>query len=310
MIVDFHHHLNPRLTNPPSQPKALYAYGIPVYTQHRGLTDVETHLEVMDETGIDVSVLTSGEGMMGNFAGAKAANKSLDKVCKKYKERFRFLAHASPLAGTKALDDVKKWLEICPGAVIPSSFGDVSLDDRILEPLYNLLEKKAKYLFVHPALATSRIEARQYNSFDLYRTVGREFSLITAAMRLICGGVLDRHPSLRIVMSHLGGGIASVVPRIDNFQNKAMWGIADDPVHGRTAKEPFHNYLKRIFFDTGGFFGDPKVIQIALKYIPRKQIVIGTDYPQEIRSAGPIKSILKEGRAQGITRNGLELLEN
>ncbi len=308
MIIDFHHHLSPYISKPPEKPRAIYAHGIPVSTEHKGLLNIETHIQVMDETGIDISVLTSGPGMRGEFKDARAANEALSSICSKYESRLRFLAHAAPLAGIEAIEEVKRWLEVCPGAVVPSAFGEIGLDDSRLEPLYELLESKGKYLFIHPAISTSETEARQYNAFDLYRTVGREFSLVMATTRLIASGVLDNHPNLQIVMSHLGGGISSVVPRITSYQDKEMWGISEDPIHGRKAKEPFENYLKRIYFDTGGFFGDPRVIRIALQCIPKERILLGTDYPQEIRDAEPIKRLNEELKSQGIDGNGSNLL--
>ena len=56
------------------------------------------------------------------------------------------------------------------------------------------------------------------------RSIGREFSLIAATVRLINSGLLDRHPDLRIHMSHLGGGIATMLGRIRKYQDKAVLG--------------------------------------------------------------------------------------
>jgi len=307
-IIDFHHHLNPTLTRPPEKPSTSYAHGIPVSTEHKGLTHVDAHIELMDETGIDISVLTSGSGMRGELKLARLANESLAKVCREHEDRFRFLSHAAPLDGEDALNEVKRFLEICPGAAIPSAFGEIGLDDPRLDPLYELLESNGKFLFIHPAITTNEAEAKFYNELDLYRTVGREFSLVMATTKLICGGVLDKHPGLQVVMAHLGGGISSLVPRIVHYQDKEMWGVAHDPIHGRTAKEPFENYLKRIYFDTGGFFGDERVIKIALQCIPKDRIVLGTDYPQEIRDAEPIKALVSQMKSLSIEKNGSNLL--
>lgn len=307
-IIDFHHHLSPALTKPPEKPTTLYEYGIPVYTEHKGLSNVEAHIVMMDETGIDISVLTSGAGMRGELKLARIANESLAKVCKEHESRLCFLAHAAPLEGENALSEVKRFLETCPGAVIPSAFGEIGLDDSRLEPFYELLESSGKYLFVHPALTTNEDQAKLYKELDLYRTVGREFSLVMATTKLVCGGVMDRHPNLQVVMSHLGGGISTLVPRIVNFQDKEMWGISQDPVHGRTSKEPFENYLKRIYFDTGGFFGDTRAIKMALQCIPRDRILLGTDYPQEIRQPGPVKALVSEMKSLSLEENGSNLL--
>jgi aminocarboxymuconate-semialdehyde decarboxylase len=306
-IIDFHHHLSPSLTKTSDKPSTTYAHGIPVSTEHKGLSNVETHIRMMDETGIDISVLTSGSGMRGELKLARIANESLSKVCGEHEERFRFLAHAAPFE-EGGLDEVTRFIEMCPGVAIPSAFGEIGLDDSRLEPLYEMLESKGKYLFVHPAIKTDEAEAKFYNELDLYRTVGREFSLAMATTKLICGGVLDKHPDLQVVMAHLGGGIASLVPRIAHYQNKEMWGVAQDPIHGRTAKEPFESYLKRIYFDTGGFFGDGRVVKIALQCIPKERILLGTDYPQEIRDADPVKGLVRELKSLSLENNGSNLL--
>jgi aminocarboxymuconate-semialdehyde decarboxylase len=308
-IIDFHHHLNPALRKLPEKPTTTYAYEIPVYTEHKGLSSVDAHIELMEETGIDISVLTSGSGMRGELKLALIANEGLAKVCKEYEDKLRFLVHAAPLGGEEALVELKRYLEVCPGAVVPSSFGEIGLDDPRLEPLYEILESKEKYLFVHPAITTNESEAKFYNELDLYRTIGREFSLVMATTKLICGGVLDRHPSLKLLMAHLGGGIAALVPRIAHYQNKDFWGIAQDPVHGRTSKEPFESYLKRIYFDTGGFFGDTRSIKMAIQAIPKERILLGTDYPQEIRSAEPIKNLIREMKSLSLGKNGSDLLD-
>lgn len=308
MVIDFHHHFNPQLREAPKGINTIYKYGIPVSTVHAGLTGITNHIGMMDSAGIDVSILTSGPGMRGEAAGASSSNEGLSKIASEYPDRFRFLAHAAPLEGDGGLGELRSWFSECPGVVVPSFFGRAGLDDPRLGEFYDLLEDNGKYLFVHPALATSEEEARTYDSFDLYRTVGREFSLVMAVVRLVAGGVLDDHPKLGVVVSHLGGGISALLPRIRDYQDKAMWGVENDPVHGRTAAHPFNHYLRRIYFDTAGFFGDANPVRAAMIEIPKERIVPGTDYPQEIRVAGPAKHLISELKKVGVAQNGSELI--
>jgi predicted TIM-barrel fold metal-dependent hydrolase len=307
VIVDFQHHFTPNLKDPPG-PRTIYSHGIPISTQRPGLGRVEPHLEFMDEVGIDVAVLTSSMGMRGDIRLAKSANEGLAETCRKYPDRFRFLAHSAPLEGPEALKFVTRWLDECPGAVTASSYGEASLDDPRLEQFYSLLEDKRKYLFVHPPIGVTEGEAQLYNGYDIFRTVGREFSLVMATMRLAFGGVLDRHPRLRVVMSHLGGGIAPLVDRIANYQDKEAMGVAEDPAHGKTSEKPFKYYLGRIYFDTAGVYGSLDALRSALLLVPKKRIVFGTDYPQEIRRPEQAEGMLEALKKLGIAENGNELL--
>ena len=99
-----------------------------------------------------------------------------------------------------------------PGVVITSEQDGLYLDAPEFEPFWAECVKRKMFVFVHPALKLN--ESRQFNAFDLARSVGREFSLIMATIRLINSGIFDRHPSLVVQMSHLSGGIASMISRI------------------------------------------------------------------------------------------------
>jgi predicted TIM-barrel fold metal-dependent hydrolase len=129
--------------------------------------------------------------------------------------------------------------------------------------------------------------------------VGREFELQLAVLRLIIGGVLDRHPDLKVVMSHLGGGIAATWGRVQRYQDKAFWGLEGDERHGRVPDRPIDEYLSRMFFDTGGFFGAESSIRTALVTIPPERLVLGSDYPQELRSGQDLNALTTVVRGLG-----------
>jgi 5-carboxyvanillate decarboxylase len=313
MIVDFHIHLSPGSPSSlrpedAAEPRARYASGIPVYTEHGLLADVEGLLLATESAGIDLAVLSSGRGLNGDAEGARAANRALAQVAEQHPRRLRFLAHVPSPAEPGWLDEPRRWLDACPGAALPSDFGSIHLDDDRLDPLYALLEGSRKFLWIHPALAPRESDSATYGAYDLYRTVGREFALAMGTLRLVLGGVLDRHPGLTVIVSHLGGGISSLVPRVRSYQDKRFWGIAGDPVHGRAPARPFDEYLSRIYFDTGGFFGDPAAVDIALRHIPPDRILLGTDYPQEIRGAGPMRGLVEALRQRGLAGQGAELV--
>ncbi len=89
------------------------------------------------------------------------------------------------------------------------------------------------YVFIHPlprVIAWARMDAD-----DLGRMLGWEFSLMTAAVRLVNSGLLDELPTLRIQFSHFAGGIGRYLGRIRGFQQRGKWGTAAVPRHGRAA---------------------------------------------------------------------------
>jgi predicted TIM-barrel fold metal-dependent hydrolase len=154
------------------------------------------------------------------------------------------------------------------------------------------------FVFVHPALKLNFTQP--LNGYDMARSIGREFSLIAATVRLINSGLLDRHPGLRIHMSHLGGGIATMLGRIRKYQDKEFWGVAGHPLHGKLPAQDFDHYLReRLVFDTAGMCGEIKSVQAALVELPASRCIFGTDYPQEIRDTAGVAKFVAEIRALG-----------
>ena len=299
MIIDFHIHYTPPELVKDRLPQGVatkvdYVQGLPMYIHHPALYDLEGHLRAMDLAGVDVGVISSGTGMGGTLEMCRRVNDALRDVEKRYPGRIRGLAHVPPLAGQPALDEMKRAAQELgfKGVAMVSSYGEVGPDAPELFPFYRTARALGLYVFVHPTLAAPGAAAPLYQAYDLFRMVGREFDLVLAVVRLISGGVLDEFPDLRFVISHLGGGMAAIMGRIHNYQDKVFWGVADDPRHGKTPKHPYGYYLERLYFDTGGFFGHLNAVKAALLEIPARQLLFGTDYPQEIREGRKVKDFV------------------
>jgi predicted TIM-barrel fold metal-dependent hydrolase len=306
-IIDVHIHWSPyrlmadnlaQLPNPDAK-VTRYADGVPCYTMHNQLHDLDRHLAMMDYAGTETAVISSAEGMPGDLERCKVVNDELAREVPRFKGRIVGMGHTGPLAGKAGLDELDRcWRELgLRGVAIASTLSGKGLDAEELYPFYEHCQAAGQFVFVHPTLACGTLGAEGFRAYDLFRTVGREFELVTAVLRLICGGVLDEFPRLNIIMSHFGGGITSLVGRIRDYQDKEFWGLADDPIHGKKPKQDFDAYLSRLYFDTGGHFGDITAVKAALLNIPAGNILFGTDYPQEIRGQDKVKAFIQAMQA-------------
>ncbi len=311
MIVDFQHHFLPRelFKEDPGDRRVLQVdgTGTPRYTSHSLLHDLDEHIRMMDFAGIDAAVLTSGPGMCADLDKSRLINNKGREAERNYPGRFLGAAHVHPLGGADALRELARCsVELgFQGAVITSEVDGFFLDAPEFAPFWAEAARLGMYVFVHPALKAS--DPRQFGAYDLGRSVGREFSLITATIRLINSGVLDRHAELKIQMAHLGGGIASLLGRIRSYQDKEFWGTAGHLLHGIKPEKEFDYYLReRLVFDTAGFCGDIRALKTALIELPPSRIVFGTDYPQEIRSKEAVRDYVNAIRALG--KDGTQIL--
>ncbi|HEY2531340.1 MAG TPA: amidohydrolase family protein [Xanthobacteraceae bacterium] len=304
MIVDFQHHFTPReLIREDPGDRLILSYdglGAPSYTVHSLLYDLDEHVRMMDLAGIDVAWLTSAAGMCADLATSKLVNDKARKAERDYPGRFIGAAHAHPLGGADALRELNRCrYELgFQGVTITSEFDGQWLDAPQLEPFWAEVCKLGMFVFVHPALKLN--QAQQFDAYDTARAVGREFSLIMAAIRLVNSGLFDRHPELTVHMAHLAGGIASMLARIRSFQDKEFWGTAGNARHGAKGDKDIDYYIRHnLVFDTAGFAGGIGAVKAGLCEIPASRIVFATDYPQEIRKREVVRDFVKEIRSLG-----------
>jgi len=99
----------------------------------------------------------------------------------------------------------------------------------------------------------------------LHLTLGRVIEVSVAAMRLIFSGMMERHPNLKIVMSHTGGALPYQAGRMDK--------------NSKAAKLPrsVQTYMKRMYTDTVS--PHAAGIKFAIDYYGIDHVMYGTDYP-------------------------------
>jgi predicted TIM-barrel fold metal-dependent hydrolase len=299
MIVDFQHHFTPRELMPRGLGRdkvvSYDEHGAPSFILHWMLFDLDEHIRMMDEAGIDAAFLTSAAGMCADIDRSRLCNESARKAERDYPGRFIGAAHANPLGGADAMRELARCRHDYgfPGVVITSETAGLYLDAPQFEPFWAECVRLGLFVFVHPALKLN--QTQQFDGYDTARSVGREFSLVMATIRLINSGVFDRHPGLVVHMSHLGGGLAALLGRIRSYQDKDFWGTADNPRHGMKSRKEFDYYLRNnMLFDTAGFCGVMGAVKAALIEIPSSRIVFATDYPQEIRERTAVRDFVKE----------------
>jgi predicted TIM-barrel fold metal-dependent hydrolase len=286
LLIDFHaHYTPPALARGGSERTTEFVEGVPVFTHDASASEVDRRVEIMERAGIDAAYLSCGAGFHGSLEVCRQVNAGIAEARERHPERLFGLAQVPPLDGDAALGELEHAVSElgCRGVAIPAHIDGVTLDDPSLTEFFELVERLGLFVFVHAPLSSISLGRKPFDRYDLFRTVGREFELQLAVLRLILGGVLDRHAGLEVVVAHVGGGLGAVWPRVRGYQNKAWWGVGDDSRHRASSEQPVDAYLGRLFFDTAGLFGDLASVRAAITSFPADRIVLGSDYPQQLR---------------------------
>ncbi len=278
MVVDFQHHFLPlelaaREGLTAGEQRVLMEGGVPKFTVHDRLYDIDTQVRDMDEAGIDLAVLTCNLGWDVGLDDCRLINEKSAEIQRRYPTRFVGLAHAPVLeaAGLREIERAVRELGL-RGTTIMAQVGGLPLDAPELRPFYRKACDLDLAIFVHPMQVPAGYpHSREY---DLGRILGRELDLQLAVTRVIAGRVMEELPDLKLVFSHFGGGIGAVKERLINKAGR--FG---------TLRRPFEESFDRLYFDTAGFEGGPIALRCAVDAIRSDRLVFATDYPQDFTGA-------------------------
>lgn len=270
----------------------------------------EAKLEFMDRHGIDRSVISLGNPWLNpipDAAGdalAREVNQELAALKTDTGGRLvgmGALPSSSPEKAAAELNFIAGQDGLVGVACGPKIAG-LHLDDPGLEPFWNKLAGLNRPLFIHPE---DGIGVKDFADFSLTLTIGIAFPLETtiAVSRLIFGGILERHPGLRILVAHGGGTLPYLSGRID-----AVW--QSDALLQENLPKPPSEYLRKLYFD-GVVYSQPAMRALASLAGPG-HIFFGTDHPfsvadpqanrqaaeDEFGYGADLRSVLGEGAEQ------------
>src|SRR5215467_4392400 len=238
--------------------------------------DLDKQFEYMDSLGHQVDVVCSIGPFSVSFSDmpieegrdyALMWNEEMAGAQKKYPGRL-WASAAVPLQDTKVaievVDDAVNRLGLM-GVNLPGSVGeDQRIDAERLEPFYAHCEKLGLPVFLHP---TDVIFQDMLDGYDgaLHLSLGRVIEVSVAAMRLILSGMMERHPKLKIYLTHTGGSLPYQAGRMDKNSKAAK------------LPRPVQDYMKRMFTDTVS--PHSAGMKFAIDYYGIDHVMYGTDYP-------------------------------
>jgi len=316
LIIDMEHHYIPsealklvRKTREHDYTISLRRFSI----SFEYATDLGRHLKWMDDAGIHMAILSTAAFAANGHEFCRVCNDAYSMVIRKYPDRFRGVVHVFPYEKKKVKDEIKRGVEELDlwgiGAV--SSFQEMTIDSKGMDPIYEMAVKYDMPVFVHPSIRKKIWGGERY---DLYTILSREYDIAKSFVEMVYG-VLPRFPELKVIFSHLGGGLPTLkgrllawhqpkdfpVPEEDRGQGLAIHqakelGLVDD----------FESRLKNIFFNSAGFGGWLPAIKSAFDTLGSDHLCFGTDYPYEIREPGYMRKVIEDIMDLGVSAEDKE----
>jgi predicted TIM-barrel fold metal-dependent hydrolase len=259
-----------------------------IYREHseRGWS-ADVQLQAMDVEGIDVAVLYPTRGlnvlsephMEPNFAAAlaRAYNNWLYDFCEKNPHRLLGAGMISPFDIEQAVDEAKRCVkELGFRAVFMRSniLNGRNWFDSYYEPLWHTLEELAVPVGFHESSSSG---GRQTGdgfepNFMLRRAVAQPMEQMLGVTSLCLGGVLARHPRLRVAFLEANcTWLPWLLWRLDEG-----WEREGDIWAKDVPSKPSDYFKRQVFVSVEP---DEAGVKYVIDYIGTDRLVFSTDYP-------------------------------
>lgn len=243
----------------------------------------------MDQMGIGRQVVSPMPELLSYWLPADDAtvllrhiNDQIAALCNDHTQRFSGLG-AVPLQDVdKAVRELEHIMtaQRLLGAEIATHVNGVSIGDARFEPFFAAAEAMGAAIFMHGLRPAGK--ERLVGPAALEQVVGFPGDVALGIASLITGGMLARHPKLRIGFSHGGGAFSIVLPRLEH-------GWKNSPPIRDAIPESPTVYAKRCYYDTLVY--NPQTLRYVIDTFGADRIMIGTDYPFQIADRDPHGSV-------------------
>lgn len=241
--------------------------------------DIPRRLKDMDATGVDVHVLSATpqtylynqEPALGATLAA-IQNDQMAKHIAAHADRFMGIATLPLQDPKRAADELRRAMTKLglKGSMFGSNIMDKNLDDPSFEPVWATAEELGAFMFVHPNNVAG---ADRLKSYYLRNLIGNPLDTTIAAACLYFGGVLDRHPKMKVMLAHGGGFTPYQAARWQHG-----WKVRPEPK--KNIKKQPENIAGRYFYDT--ILHSAPVLEFMISHVGADHVLLGSDYPYDM----------------------------
>ena len=271
---DLHTHLAPRLGDDRIGPPDLYR--------------PDKLLGYLDAAGLDTAVVSPPPPLFRQHYSAGMAEGWVQSVndgllaATASSDRLTALAYLPLEHPDLALAEYRRIGDQFAGVCAAAGGRTGSLAEPSIAALWTRLDADGRLLMLHPGTAPDP----RLDDFYLANLLGNPVETGIAAAQLVFGGVLARHPRMRVLLVHCGGVVPAVVGRWQRGVDTRRPGVPD-------GVEPPAVAVRRFYVDC--LAHNPAVIDLAVTVFGADRMVLGSDWPFPMGSEDPAGLLAHRG---------------
>lgn len=266
----------------------------------------EGRLALMDETGLDVQVLSLTTPMLHDLGAesldiARRTNDALAGAIAHHPTRFQALATLPVAVPDEAALELERCIKVLGfrGTMLCGRVGARNLDDPALSPIFQSADALGAPILLHPRTPEMAVRAAYYSGFApevdaAFATygLGWHYDAGVQFLRLVLAGVFDRLPGLQVILGHWGELVLFYAERF----------AAMDRVSG--LDHPIATYLRRNLYVTASGMFLPHYLERAAAVVGTERLLFSTDFPYQYRPGEDARRFLDHCGLDGAAKEG------
>lgn len=257
----------------------------------------EERLARMDESGVDVQVLSLTSPGLHNLApaeGISLARRTNDLIAEtiaRHPDRFDGFATIPTTAPAEAVKELERSVRDLglKGGMLFGRTMEKNLDHADFWPIFEIASHLRIPLFIHPQVPPRAVREAYYSGFDpqvdlAFATfgLGWHYDCGIQFLRLALAGVFDRFPDLQIILGHWGEVVLFYTERLKAFSRVT-----------RLQRSVVDTMRENLYVTPSGMFSQ-SYFQHALEIVGIDRVLFSADYPYQYRPGGGPKHFLEQ----------------
>ncbi|MCH9010174.1 MAG: amidohydrolase [Chloroflexi bacterium] len=250
----------------------------------------EQRIADMDSLGVDVHVLSTS-GYFYNYEKdaetiakmSREANDHVSQLTKDYPTRFAGLANLPMQDVNASVAELERSMTQLglKGAMIGDHVNGKTYDDPEFLPLWKAAEELGAMLLIHQSGGT--VVNPRSSKYHLPNSIGNLADRTVTFASFVYGGVMDKHPDLRICLSHGGGYVCFGIGRMDRG-----WQVRSEA--RENIQLPPSTYLRNFYYDC--LTHSESALRMLIDTVGVDRVLFGSDWPFDMAIDWPVAWLL------------------
>ncbi|CAN0446937.1 unnamed protein product [Discosporangium mesarthrocarpum] len=254
--------------------------------------NMDARLRMLDEFDDYQQIISMSQPPIDSVAGpndspglTRVANDGMARICRENPDRMPWFIASLPMNNTEAaLAEIDRAIDELGtvGFQLFTNVNNKALDQPEFRDIFAKIAQRGKTIWLHPTRPATHPDylTEDRSFYEIFWGFGWAYETSAAMARIVCSGMFDEIPNLRIIAHHWGAYTPHAEGRFTPSWESRNAEMGDGKSFRDTLKKPMIDYFKDFYGDTA-MFGAQAASQAGLDFFGADHSFFATDCPYD-----------------------------